>query len=96
MAPWVATERLRRERSGLGQKIGINRLLQRRAIKIWPSVFIAGGPADLIYDIPGIARAQFLMQSIANEIDKFPGHVWVECKLLLTGNTAEYFAELFV
>src|ERR1039458_9236096 len=54
----------------LGQEVSRDRLSYGRAIEIGLLAFIAGGPNDLVHNVPWIAGAQLLFQVAADEIDQ--------------------------
>jgi hypothetical protein len=52
-----------------GQEIRLDSLGHGRVIQIRDSAFVPGGPEYLVYNIAGIALAQFLFQRVADEGD---------------------------
>jgi hypothetical protein len=87
---------LTRFRSGLGQEVSLDRLRHGRVIEIRLSVFVLGGPENLVHNIPGVALAQLQLQSAANEIDEILGDARFKLDLILVGNAAKNLAELIV
>jgi len=55
---------------------------------------VFGGPADLVYDVARIARAQFLLKIVLNEVDQGVGNLKFKVNSALDSDPAEDLAEL--